>query len=95
MSQVIVTEDKWQARRRTTRDQERRIDCEGWTTAWRRGNPHQADPVKKLVGMAVMPILAIWIALAALMAVVVFLLNGLMQGLGSLFGAAKPRDGTS
>lgn len=89
MSQVIVTNDKLTDKRQKSRDQERKIKVEDMFARWRRDDVTKPDPFKKMVGLAVTPVLAIWAALCALMAGVMFVTRSIFKGLGRVIGGSR------
>ena len=89
MSQVIVTNDPLKARREKTREQERRIDRESQFTRWRRSDITGPDPVAKLIGLAVLPILGLWGILCAVMTLALTVVNYVFKGLGRVIGGTR------
>lgn len=89
MSQVIVTNDQLKPKREKSRAQEQRIDRESQFGRWRRSDITGPDPVAKLIGVAAMPILALWGLLVGLMGVIVAAVNFLFKGLGKLVGGKR------
>lgn len=89
MSQVIVTHDSFMTQRAKTRDQEHHIDVDSQFDRWRRNDITKSDPVAKLIGIAVLPILALWAILCVLMALFVTIVNGVFNGLGKIVGGKR------
>lgn len=89
MSQVIVTDDKLKPKRERTRQQEKQIDRDGQFARWRRNDITGPDPVLKLVGLAVMPVVALWGILLGAMTLMLTLIRGLFRGLGKLAGGTR------
>ena len=89
MSQVIVTDDKLNKKRKASGDQEHKIDREGMYNKWRRNDITGRDPLTMLIGLAVSPIWALWTALTALIFAVLYVLEQIFKGLGKIFGGKK------
>jgi hypothetical protein len=90
LSQVIVTNDQLKPQRDLTRWQERDIDRDGQFKRWKRSDiVSRGDPVKILIGLAVLPVLALWGILAGIMAVAVAIVNFVFKGLGAVVGGKK------
>lgn len=89
MSQVIVTNDKLNQKRKLSADQEHKIDRDGMFTRWRRNDITGRDPLTNLIGFAVLPIWALWTALTALIFAVIWVLEQVFKVLGKIFGGKK------
>jgi len=89
VSQVIVTDDKLNKKRKASGDQEHKIDREGMFKQWRRNDITGRDPMTSMIGFAVLPIWALWTALTALIFAVIYVLEMVFKGLGRIFGGKK------
>lgn len=87
MSQVVVTDDNLKQRRLRSGDQERQIDRESQFKKWLKSDITGFDPVAALVGLAVLPVVAVWYALASLVKLSVYVAIGFSRVLGSLIGS--------
>ncbi len=89
MSQVVVTEDSLKVLRERSRAQEHRIKKDDGVAKWRRSDITGSDPVAKAIGLAVLPVLGLWLILAVIGAVMVEIVNGIFKVLGSVIGGTK------
>lgn len=89
MSQVIVTSDNLNAKRAKSKGQEDRISTEDDFRKWKRSDVTGSDPVAKLIGLAVLPIVVLWGLLCGVMALIVTVVNCLFKGLGRIAGGKK------
>ena len=86
MSQVVTTEDKFAKNRERTKTEENKIDREGAFKKWRRNDISKGyDPVAKLVGVALLPVVAAWGVLTALATAAVWLAVAVSKVLGGAF----------
>ena len=60
MSQVIVTEDNVKTRRMNAAGQEHKIKTDSGLEKWKRSDVVGFDPIKTAIGIAVLPIVALW-----------------------------------
>jgi len=89
LSQVVVTDDKLKDKRDQSREQERRIDVRSVTKKWLRSDISGRDPIATAVGIAVLPIVAIWSFLGAFITVMLLAVRFLMVGIGKVVGGTK------
>ena len=89
MSQVIVTNDDLNSRRSTAAEQEKRIPVEGEFAKWQRSDVVGFDPIKSAVGLAVLPIVAIWGFILGCISVAFGFAAVLSRVVGSIFGRKK------
>ena len=67
MSQVIITRDKFEDKRRASANQEHHIDTEGRFSRWRRNDITKGyDPLAKIIGLALAPLGVVWAILGGL-----------------------------
>lgn len=85
MSQVVVENDNLRDRRQASREQERQIAKNAYLTKWQRNDVTKTKPIEKLIGLAVLPILALWSLIAGLGGFVLWVLTSLFNFLGKLF----------
>ena len=89
MSQVVVTHDSLSQKRIKSRDQEHKITVDAAFSRFLRTDITGSDPIAKLAGLAVMPILALWGLLVGVMTLMVTIVNYLFKGLGRVIGGTK------
>ncbi len=89
MSQVIVTKDSLNAKREASRLQEAKISREEMFGRWRRNDITGKDRVAAGVGMALMPVVAIWAAITGVIFLVLTALKYLFAGIGKLVGGTR------
>ncbi len=90
MSQVIVTDDLLKQKRESTRAQEAKISREEMFTRWRKSNiVGKKDPVKFVITLALLPVLALWALLTGFIYVVIAICEGIFKVLGKLVGGTK------
>lgn len=89
MSQVVVTEDSLKQRRLRSGEQERQIDRESQFKKWQLSDITGFDPIAALVGVAVLPVVAIWYVLSFLVRIAVYIGIGFSRALGALIGPMK------
>lgn len=89
MSQVIVTQDQLTDKRRRSGQEEHRIETNAQFAKWRRSDVTGFDPVRRAVGLAVMPILGLWGVLALLLTGIMEVLKGVFLFLGRLIGGRR------
>lgn len=89
MSQVIVTVDRYKAKREASRAQELKITQDVRLAKWQMSDISGKDPFAKMVGLAVLPILGMWMGLMAVMMLMMSFLRYLFKGLGAIVGGRK------
>lgn len=90
MSQVIVTVDRYKAKREASRAQEMKITQDVRLAKWKKSDISGKDPVAMLAGIAFLPILGMWMGLMAVMMLMLSFLRYLFKGLGMVIGRRKP-----
>lgn len=90
MSQVVVTDDTLKQRRLRSGEQERQIDREGQFKKWLKSDITGFDPVAAVIGVAVLPVVAIWYFLASLVRLAVYVSITFSRVVGSIVGSMKP-----
>jgi len=81
MSQVIITDDRLNERRQKSAEQEHKIQREVMLTN-RMSDTSAPDPVAKVLGVAAIPILALW----GFICILIFLATIVLRGILVLFG---------
>jgi hypothetical protein len=89
LSQVIVTQDKLLDKRQRSREQEKNIETNEQFAKWRRSDVTGPDAFRKLVGLAVMPILGLWAILGGIMATALGLLRAVFKAVGQILGGKR------
>jgi hypothetical protein len=89
MSQVVVTEDNLKQRRLRSGEQEKRIDREGQFRKWLKSDITGFDPIAAVVGLAVLPVVAIWYILSTIVKVAIFVSIGFSRMIGTLLSSRK------
>jgi hypothetical protein len=87
MSQVVVTDDSLKQRRLRSGEQERQIDREGQFKKWLKSDITGFDPIAALVGLAVLPVVAVWYLIGFLMKFSIYIGIGFSRLLGSLLSS--------
>ena len=89
MSQVVVTDDSLKQRRQRSGEQELQIDREGQFKKWLKSDITGFDPIAAVIGLAVLPVVAIWYVLASLVRLSIYASIAFSRLLGSLIGTTK------
>jgi hypothetical protein len=89
LSQVIVTQDKLFDKRQRSREQEKHIETNAQFAKWRRSDVTGPDAFRKTVGLAVTPILGLWMILGGIMAAALGVLRWIFRALGQVLGGKR------
>lgn len=90
MSQVIVTDDKLKNKRQESRSQEQRITQDTRLAKWKlSGSTGTKDPLGMIIGVALLPVLAAWTALLAMMMLMLTFVRYFLKGLGMIIGGDR------
>lgn len=89
MSQVIVTSDKLNARRKESAQQEHKIDREGRMKLWRRDDVTKFDPIAAAVGVAVAPVVGIFWILTKVTQIAIYFALLLSKVISKIVGPMK------
>ncbi len=86
MSQVMTPQDKLTPGRDRTRKQEHEINREDLFKKWRRNDISKGyGPITKLIGIGLLPFVAIWSVLTAVATAAVWLSVSASRGVGNFF----------
>ena len=85
LSQVIVTEDKYQDQRQLSADQEHKISKDDAFRKWHRSDVTGPDPIAKAIGILAIPVLAAWGVLFAIMSWALLIFLGCVRFLGNIW----------
>jgi hypothetical protein len=86
LSQVVVTRDRYKAKREQSLNQEHRISREDEFRRFRMSDISKPDPIAKLAGVVALPLAAIWAGLTALVGFAMFVLLAALKGLSKIAG---------
>jgi hypothetical protein len=89
LSQVVVTRDRYKAKREQSLNQEHRISSEDEFRRFRMSDISKPDPIAKVAGLVALPIVAIWAGLTALVGFAMFLVLSVLKALGKLAGRRR------
>ena len=88
MSQVVVTNDKLKDRRSKTRDEESKIQVDNLRKSWIKSDITTHDSkMRTVASIALAPIIAIFGALTAAVAIVIGGFSMVMKAVGNLLGS--------
>lgn len=89
MSQVVVEKDNLSESRIESKKQERRIDISSFKNKWVRSDVTKVTLVERVVGLAMLPILGIWVLMSVLAGVVFNVVAYIFKLISPLFGKNK------
>ncbi|MBP9708276.1 MAG: hypothetical protein KBD78_11580 [Oligoflexales bacterium] len=79
MSQVVVEEDKYTKARKKTLTQEHGIDSSSFRKKWLRSDATKTTMIERLIGIAVLPILALWTLMTLIAGLVFRIIAGVLK----------------
>lgn len=85
MSQVIITEDQLKDRRQQSAAQEHKINRDGVVARFRKSDVTGFDPIKKAIGLAALPIVAIWSAILFAIGLAIGISGVIFRGIGKIW----------
>lgn len=89
MSQVIVTKDALSKLREASRGQEGKISREAMFTRWRRNDITGRDPIATAIGLALMPVVAVWAVLTGFIFLILTILKVVFGLIGKIVGGTR------
>lgn len=89
MSQVIVEEDSLKAKREQSRALEKKIQIEAHHQKWHLGGTAGVNTLAKIIGIAALPIIALWASLAFIMGFAFKVISGFFRLLGKVSPHSK------
>ena len=90
MSQVVVTKDALDKKRQKSHSQEKAIDRNSVFKKWQMSSSAEHyDPLTKIVGIAILPVLFLWGFLASVMLIVINAIKAILNILANMVGKKK------